>query len=530
MTSEAGAEPNLPGAEPTDANESPREPELRRLHPAATLIDAAGFVRAALLPVIIVMFGQGLVVGVAVTGLLVAIAAAFAFVSWRTEVYFVADGSLHHRTGLLNRKEQVIPATRISALDTQRGIIQRIFGIVGVQVQTAGGGSKAELSLKALTFADAEQLRLELGHRSAAAQPGSAPARAPLDADANSAGASPTFAGAKPTAAAPAFYSPNLVAEEASVVFKLSPRELLVAALTSPSIAVVGAAGAGLASFAQDAVPQSFTDDLADRAADLSVMAALVFVAALIVVAAAVSIAGTALLYGGFTVTRGDDRLRVRRGILTERVGTVPLDRVHGVRVIESPLRQLLGYASVEVEVAAYAGQDEVARTIVPLVRRAELAETLTRILPRYTWPEEPFVGVPARARRRFLTVPLCVAVVPAVALAAAPIGLGRLLALAPLAFAAIIGRQAARDAGWRRDAGVLSLRWRTFARYTVVAPEHRLQRSTTAANPFQRHAALATFAVRLSSAREAAVKHLDAGVAHDLLGTAMTHRSRDRV
>ena len=440
MTSEPGsaAEPaadtELPAGAPASA-----EPELRRLHPAATLIDAAGFLRAAFLPVVIVLFGQGLVVGVAVTAFLVAVGALVAFVGWRTEVYFVADGSLHHRTGLLRRREQIVPATRISALDTQRGVIQRVFGIVGVQVQTAGGGAKAELELQALTFADAEQLRLDLGHRSTAARPGAPPAAQPGARLAAEPGTRPTTETGAPTApepadagAAPSFYSPDLVAEEAPVVFKLTPRELLVAALTSPSIAVVGAAAAGMASFAQDAVPQSVRDEVFDRAAHLSVMTALSFVVALVVAAAVVSIVGTALLYGGFTVTRGDDRLRVRRGILTERVGTVPLDRVHGVRVIESPLRQLLGYASIEVEVAAYAGQDEVARTLIPLVRRAELAATLEQVLPHYTWDETPLAGVPARAQRRYLTVPLLAAILPAAAIAIAPIGYGRAAALLP--------------------------------------------------------------------------------------------------
>ncbi len=501
-----------------------------RLHPAATLIAAAGVLRAVLFPIVVVTFGQGLLFGVGLTLLIVLVGGAIAIISWRTEVYFVADGSLHHQSGVISHKEQVIPASRISALDTQRGVIQRMFGVVSVHVQTAGGGSKAEVVLSALTFADAERLRLDLGHRATQAAPGAPP-------EANVAAAGPTAgalsddpAAVHPAAfgtAAPTFYSRDPVAEEAPVVFEMTPRELLVAALTSPSIAVVGAAGAALASFAQDALPNSVADELADRATQLSVMAVLSVAAVVVLVAVIVSIAGTVLMYGGFRVTRDDTRLRVRRGILTERVGTVPLDRIHGIRVIESPLRQLLGYAAIEVEVAGYAGQDEVARTIVPLVPRKQLAQTLQRIVPGFVWPEGPLTGIPARAHRRYLTVPVVLSLIPAALIAASPIGLARVLAVLPVLVAVLLGLSAARDAGWRRDDGTLTLRWRTFARYTVVAPERRLQQASASANPFQRRAWLATFAVRLSSARRASIKHLDADVAHHLMGSALTHTRR---
>lgn len=547
MTSEPMTAESTP--QPPERPETLETPEKRRLHPAATLIDAAGILRAVLFPIIIVTFGQGVLFGVGLTLLVVIVGSILAAISWRTEVYFVSGGSLHHQSGVIRHREQVVPASRISALDTQRGVIQRAFGIVSVHVQTAGGSGKAEVVLRALTFADAEQLRLDLGHRATQAVPGAPPAatepavelikRPVTDGTRREALTGSTPAGspgpveasvasaAAATAAAPTFYSSNLVVEEAPVVFEMTPRQLLVAALTSPSIAVVGAAGAGLASFAQDAIPSSVADDLADRAQALSVMAVLVVTVAIIVLAAAASIVGTALMYGGFRVTRDSTRLRVRRGILTERVGTVPLDRIHGIRVIESPLRQLLGYASIEVEVAGYAGQDEVARTLVPLVRRAELADTLQAIVPGYVWPEGPLTGVPARAHRRYLTAPVLISLVPAVLIAVAPIGYARGLALVPVALAVLLGLRAARDAGWRRDDGTLTLRWRTFALHTVVAPERRLQRASASANPFQRRALLATFAVRLSSARQASIKHLDAEVAHHLMGSALTHRTR---
>lgn len=501
----------------------------RRLHPAKSFVDGFGVLRAAIIPVVVVMAGQGFAIGIVVIVALALLGVGFGYLQWRTTVYWVDDRTLHYRSGLIAKKEQSVPASRISALDTSRGIIQRIFGIVAVQVQTAGGGQKAEIELGAVTFTEAERLRHALGHRETEARPATAPTPpatdgAAADHDDDAIAHEPSATGVT-TAGGPSFYSPDVAAEDAPVVYRMAPRELLVAALTSPSIAVVGAAVAAVMSTANDFLPDSTTDDLADQAAQLTLGAAIVIGVVLVVGAIVVSIVGTALLYGGFTVTRDSKRLRIRRGVITERVGTVPLSRVHGIRVIESPLRQALGYVAVEVEVAGYRGQDEVTRTIAPIVRRADLPTVLPQLVPGFDWPEEPFHAVPVRARRRFLTIPLWWAALPTIALLVAPIGVGRIAALVPVALAVWIGRLAARDAGWHRDGPQLAVRWRTIGRRTVLATETRLQRASTQTNPFQRRASLATFAVRLSSGREARLKHLDADVSLDLV-RATSHRA----
>lgn len=507
-------------AEPVPAASADEQP--RRLHPAKSFVDGFDVLRAAIIPIVIVMAGQGFAVGIVVVVVFGLLGVGFGYLQWRTTVYWVAGRTLHYRSGIVAKKEQSVPASRISALDTRRGIVQRIFGIVAVQVQTAGGGQKAEIELGAVTFAEAERLRHALGHRASEALPGTAPAPAAAAAEGEPSDSGEATGGVPPaaraTAAGPSFYSTEIAAEDAPVVYRMTPRELLVAALTSPSIAVVGAAVAAVMSTANDVLPDSATSDLADQASELTLATAIVLGAIFVVGAIIVSIVGTALLYGGFTVTRDSKRLRIRRGVITERVGTVPLSRVHGIRVIESPLRQALGYVAIEVEVAGYRGQDEVTRTIAPIVRRADLPTVLPQLVPGFTWPQDAFEPVPARARRRFLTIPLWWAALPTVALLVAPIGVGRIAALVPLALAVWIGRLAARDAGWHRAGPQLAVRWRTIGRRTVLATETRLQRASAQTNPFQRRADLSTFAVRLSSGREARVKHLDARVSLDLV------------
>ncbi|MDQ8044278.1 MAG: PH domain-containing protein [Solirubrobacteraceae bacterium] len=513
MTSDPGDAAQARAAADDDIDE-------RRLHPASLAIEAIHHARGFAFGFIAVIASQGLVRGALIVAALLLLASIHAVVNWRVTRYAVVDHTLRLRTGVFARKEQNVPASRISALDTSRGLLQRIFGVVAVQVQTAGGKQKAELVLRAVSLPEAERLRHALGHRSAPLSDpaGGRPAASLAGAAVPGDHAVPANDGAAPAAT---FVHPGAVADDAPVVFAMTPRELLMGALTSPSIAVVGAATAALYSVLSDAIPDRLKHQISGAVDDLSVTTALELAAFAIVVAVIVSVVGTVLLYANFQITRDERRLRIRRGLITEHVGTVPIDRIHGLRIVESPLRQLLGYASIEVEVAGYARQDEATRTLVPYVRRSEVPALIERLVPDITWPTAPLRPVPRRARRRYVTVPLLVSLIPVAGIVAAPIGVARAAAILFPGLAIAIGVWRARDAGWLLDGDVLVLRWRWFGRSTLLARAPRLQLVIARATPWQRRAALATLMVRLSNKRTGQVRHLDSADATGLLGVA---------
>ena len=94
------------------------------------------------------------------------------------------------------------------------------------------------------------------------------------------------------------------------------------------------------------------------------------------------SVAGSLVAFAGFTVTRDGDRLRIRRGLLQRSEVAVPVRRVHGVRVVEGLLRRPFGLAALRVEVAGYAAEAAAARTLFPLLRRADVEPFLAELLP----------------------------------------------------------------------------------------------------------------------------------------------------
>ncbi len=137
-----------------------------------------------------------------------------------------------------------------------------------------------------------------------------------------------------------------------------------------------------------------------------SVTAIGLIVLGLIVLAWALSTLGSVVAFGGFTITRDDDRLRIRRGLIQRREATVPVHRVRAVRVVEGIFRRPFGLASIAVEVTGYAEEPSAARTLFPLVRLRDVPAFLEEILPELADDPRGLQRPPARAARRYLLLP----------------------------------------------------------------------------------------------------------------------------
>ena len=454
--------------------------EPRPLHPAAVLAETLDALRQLLLPLLLLaVLGSGgtieriLFYGVAG----VVLATAGALVQWRTTRWWVDAAGVRLRRGVFNRREITIPVERVQAVGTVRGPVQRLFGVVELHVQAAGGGRSAEIVLKALAPDDAAALRALVARRADAV-------------DAPPAGEA---------AAVPAW--------------RLERRPLLVAAATSGSVGVLAPVLAGASQVVDDVLsPAAAQRLLPDTPEEVALLAL-----AVVGLAWLLSFLGTIVGFAGFEVRRERDRLLIGRGFVQRREASVPVERVHAVRVIEGPLRQPLGLAAVRLETAGYANEAAAARTLLPLVRRADVQAVLGRLLPELTASLDALEPPPARARRRFVSAPLLASLVVAVpvAVAVAPAGL---LALALIPAAAALGIARHRAAGWRIDGDRVLLRGRRIARMTTIARTHRLQLVTRRVSPFQRRGRLATLAVALSSRRRSGVAHLDVEVADRLL------------
>ena len=106
-------------------------------------------------------FASGWVLGLTLLGALAAL--VLGWLRWANERYELDGTTLRHRRGVISPDETSVPLTRIQALDTSQGPIQRLFGVFAVHIQTAGGGAKGEIELRALSSEAVRALRAGVG-------------------------------------------------------------------------------------------------------------------------------------------------------------------------------------------------------------------------------------------------------------------------------------------------------------------------------------------------------------------------------
>jgi putative membrane protein len=450
--------------------------EPRHLHPAAMLIDAIKTVRRSLsafvIPGIAFLMSRGFDAGtialVLLGALVVAVLAAFwGFLSWRATIYEVAGGVFRLRWGVVQKNERAIPLDHIQSVDSVQGIIQRLFNVVEVRIETAGGGaSEPDASLAALDRADAEALRREIaGSR-----------REPVETET----AGPT------------------------VVRKLGTRDLLLAGATSGQIGVALSLIAVASQLFDNFLSQNLAQRLLETFAPRSVTTALLYVFILGLFAWLLAIGGTVLAYTGFTLSRDGDFLYIRRGLLERREATIPLARIQAVHIMEGLLRQPFGLASLRVESAGYGQDAGVSTTLFPLLPRKEVHGLLLEAAPEFA-VAPPLNALPRRALRRYVfrsTLPFLVLIFAAALLSTLVFDLAAWVfaALLLLLPAALFGWLRYRDAGWALEEDRLVVRSRFLGRTTAIAPRRRLQSRATLRSPFQRRVRLATFEAQVAS------------------------------
>jgi putative membrane protein len=456
--------------------------ETRRLHPAAVAVYSASALRNFAFPLVVIVAvtllggafdGRGLLRALAYGGIGLLMAVVAGVIRYRTTSYTLDAEAIHHHTGLLSTKDTDVRLDRIQAIDVHQGPLQRWFGVFAVEVQTGAGAKGGEISLPALTPEAVAELR--------AARPGAAVARDD---------------------------APDLPSR------RLQPRELAFAALTAGQLGIVVPVLAG----GFQIVQQLFDPERGEEAVRWlphTVTAVVLGAAALLVAAWLLSTAGAVVAFGGFTLIRDGDRLRIRRGLVQRSEATVPVSRVRAVRVVEGVFRRPFGLAALTIEVTGYADEASAARTLFPLVRMRDVRGLLDEFLPELADDPHGLQPPPARAARRYYLWPLLIG---AAFTAAAFFAVGP-YAVMVLALAVLYARAHWRAAGWRLRDGRLAVRSMLLARTTVLAPARFRESHTVAQNIFQRRASLADLAVPFGKQTTAKIRHLDAAEARGAIG-----------
>lgn len=396
-----------------------------------------------------------LVIGVIVLGLvlIIGLVALFQWLSYKHLYYVIGPEEFNLYSGIFNKKRVHVPYQRIQSVDQRASLLQRVFGVCSVSIDTAGGSNNKAVLVPYVQKAQAEQLRTELFARkqyAAAVQGGMAPREAAAAVAATSGVVLPQAdvavqAAAEGAAAGMGVQAPHNVLDAPAEIwtdvrgvfggsavdtgkvtyeYGLSNKELLFTGLSNNTafvLVVLGILG-GVVQFASQMTPilAGVVDPLVGQFVQLggqlfggNLVAA--GVAAVLVVAAIMwllSIVGTAISFGGFRACRRDNRIEVERGLLQHQFQGVSVDRVQSVIVKQSFIRRLLGYCELSLGKidAAAEGSDEQQKSLSqgfvvhPFVKLSRVPDILAGLVPEFAdVPVESTPVAPVALRRALI-------------------------------------------------------------------------------------------------------------------------------
>ena len=395
----------------------------RRTHPVSPLIQAAPALPAAAL--FVIGPGAGLaersglpLIILAVGGGLLGYAAfvAVLWLAWWRRTYWIdEDGDLRMDSGLFERSARRLQLSRLQSIDIVAPVLARLAGLMEVRVEVAGSGD-SRIVLRYLTRADAEALRsaiLELSQRDETVDPdpGMPLARVP---------------------------SGRLLA---SLLLRSVTAALLLATGLLIFVTVFTQGPAGLI---------------------------LVLITGGLPI---LSVATEFLANSGFTVDRTPQGLRIRRGLLSTQVRTIPPERVHAIAIVAPLLWRHRDWVRVTVTIAGVAADQARPDVLIPVAPRTEALALVAEVLPGVDIDALDFQVAPRRARWR---APwswrfLACAITPEVIAARS----GRITRRVSIALHARVQSVRVTQGAWERRLGLATLRADTAPGPVEVAARH---------------------------------------------------------
>ena len=486
-----------------------------QLHWASAVITTLNILKEILIPVLIIfainMIREGGVSGSNVFPLVITFFVVFvlliftglsSILSWMRFEYWFEDGEIRVEHGIFVRKKRYVPFGRIQSVDSTESVLHRLFGLVKIHIETAGGSGEGEVVLPAVSKSAAAAIEavIEDGKRRARMQEGPEELMNGLP-----------FISVLPIidTQIEEVIDPQPKVE---TTFQMKTKELLLLATTSGGIGVILSGVFLFLMQFSEFIPVELIYGQVQTMLKTGIIVVATIVAVVFFIAWILSVAMTYISYYAFTVQKDEENIIITRGLLEKKKVTVPLTRVQGIEVIQNPFRQLIGYETVVLHSAGSVSGDGEKLNLFPLVRSTKREQLLMNLFPTMEFPN-PEHRLPKRSRPYFRRVhynwllPIIVALIYFFP----PYGWLSLLLL-PLHVAhsawryhsasfQVIGKQVIL-----RHRGVLSL-------YTMYTTRRRVQSSTIRQSIFQERGRVGTLMLKIKSGSwqtEGRVPHMD--------------------
>lgn len=306
------------------------------------------------------------------------------YLKWRFTIYDLTDTQFRLHKGSLQRTKTVISHSRIQTVDLAQSAIERLLGLATLRIETPSG-EDAEIELIGLKLEIAEELKRKMLDEKASNQIKNFTSKQESEVSVIQ----------SEDKANPSGYEtnqPSVIQEKRTK--KITSSELRRLAVSSFNIAFIMVLATLFSNFQEllerfqfvhlfkliiDPLSQMLTGiDWTSRTMIILEIVISIFVAWLC------SIGFTYLKFYQFQLTRLPASLLVERGFFEKNRTSIQLKKIQAVRVIETPIRQWLGWVSVAVECSSKDDENKEKDIIFPFIRKEDLGEFFAEFLPEF--------------------------------------------------------------------------------------------------------------------------------------------------
>lgn len=461
--------------------------QMYKLHPISSIINFLKGLKELIVPIAIIFLSRLLntsdemnfwtdLFPILIIGIPIIFYLFSGIIKWWTFVYWFEDEELRVEYGLFIKKKKYIPFERIQSLNYKEGIFHQLLGLVQVMIETAGStNGKPEVELTAITKVAAKQIEDEMDRAKNLLQ-----TEEEHDIPWNG----------------------GLVSKSTvNIVHKMSNKDLLLLATTSNSIGVVLAGIIALLSQFSEYIPFEFIYEEIGSIIQYGVVTIMFMIMVCLLLAWLLSIAITYFNYYDFSVIEESEKMIVTRGLLEKKKVTIPLNRVQAIKIIENPLRQIFGYASVVVESAGGATSEKDKKMILfPLIKKRRLYRILNNLFPQFEFELElQMINPPQKAKAFFYRADF-IWLIPVIGICAYfyfPLGFLSVLLVIPIV---LLGIWQFKTTGYAIKDNQLTIVYRIFSRVTFMVEKKRIQVIERKQNFFQKRRRIATIQATVMS------------------------------
>ncbi|MFJ8367260.1 PH domain-containing protein [Bacillus sp. SH8-8] len=396
-----------------------------------------------------------------------------AFEKWYYTTYWVENNVLHVKQGLFVKKESYLNKERVQTINTSSNVLYQMLGLKKIQIETAGGGDEAEVSLAGITVEEATELI------------------AMLNESASELKVEKTLEEVE--------VKEIITEEKQAREYKLTWKEILIASVTSGQFGLLFSLIFFVYHQVDEYIPKWIENSVKSYVMEHDIYGWILMIAILLVLSWIISTIGYALKHGDFTVNRRNDEVRISQGLLEKKELVLKLHRIQGITIKEGILRQPFGYCAVQVEViqSKGTGDEKEKVTLHPIIRKDRVQQLLAHLQLPYEL-NASITSLPKAALRRYLIDSFIFFAMLAIPLTGISIYFEKyyiMWALLPLAILIFtLGYATFKTNGYSVNGEQITLVYRSVGKYTGLIRRRHVQSMEKTQSYFQRRADLCTY------------------------------------